>query len=217
MKQSVYKLSLVIIIVFGTSALFAQNIKKGSLIIEPYLGGPNFGFALGRAVQKEIDKRSDNGYFSTESGTGPNGIRGEYLITDKISIGFDYIYNEVNGEGYVDTTLNNILVTTYTLDIKSIRHRFLIKANYHFITKDYINFYGGIGIGYNRRKLEFETNIPYFENTNINGAIWPIAARLELGLAYYPIKPIGINVELGLGGPLISVGLVFKVNTIRSY
>jgi hypothetical protein len=97
MKQSANKLFLLFILTFSTGLLFAQNIKKGSLIIEPYLGGPNFGLFLGKAVQKEIDKRTDNVYFSTDSGVGPNGIRGEYLIIDKFSIGFDYIYNEVNG------------------------------------------------------------------------------------------------------------------------
>lgn len=211
------KFILLFILTFSTQLLFAQNIKKGSLIIEPYLGGPNFGLFLGKAVQNEIDKRTENGYFSIESGVGPNGIRGEYLITDKFSVGFDYIYNEVNGSGYVDTTVNDLLMTKYTINVKSKRHRFLIKANYHFITKNYLNFYGGVGIGYNRRKFEFETNIPYFQNTNISSAIWPVAARLELGLSYYPIKPVGLNIELGLGGPLISAGIVFKLNTLSRY
>lgn len=217
MKQSANKLFLLFILTFSTGLLFAQNIKKGSLIIEPYLGGPNFGLFLGKAVQKEIDKRTDNVYFSTDSGVGPNGIRGEYLIIDKFSIGFDYIYNEVNGSWYLDTTVNDIITTKYTINVKSKRHRFLVKANYHFITKDYITFYGGVGIGYNRRKFEFKTNIPYFQNSNVSASIWPVAARLKLGLSYYPIKPIGINIEVGLGGPLVSAGIVFKLNKIRSY
>jgi len=215
MKQSFLKTVLLIFITFGINTLYAQNIKKGSLIIEPYLGGPNFGFILGKAVQNEIDNRTNTGHFSTDSGIGPNGIRGEYLVTNRISIGFDYIFNEVNGSGHVDTTLNNSIEVNYTIDVKSTRHRFLLKANYHFITKDYINFYGGVGIGYNQRHVIINTNIPYFENQNVRGSIWPVAARMELGLTYYPIKPIGINIELGLGGPLISAGIVFKLNTIR--
>jgi len=219
MKDSSYKIVLLILMTFGINSTYSQNIKKGSLLIEPYAGGPNFGFIFGKVVQREIDNRTNSstssGSFSIDSGVGPNGIRGEYLITDKFSIGFDYIYNEVNGNGYVDTTVNNILEIKYKIDVKSARHRFLIKVNYHFISNDYIDFYGGTGIGYNHRNIEITTNIPYFESKNISGAISPIAARMELGLTYYPIKPIGINIELGLGGPLISAGIVLKIDTIR--
>lgn len=216
MKHSLHIIILLAFTFTGVNSSYSQNIKKGSLIIEPYLGGPNFGFALGKIIKKEIDKRTSSGSFSTDSGIGPNGVRGEYLITDRLSVGFDYIYNEINGSGVVDTTVNNLVEVNYNIDVKSTRHRFLIKANYHFITKDYINFYGGIGFGYNQRNFDIKTNIPNFENKNITASIWPVAARLELGLSYYPIKPIGINIELGLGGPLISAGIVFKVNTIRN-
>jgi len=166
---------------FGINSTYSQNIKKGSLLIEPYLGEPNFGFIFGKVVQKEIDNRTSSsssyGSFSTDYNIGPNGIRGKYLITDKFSISFDYIYNEKNGSGYADTTVNTILEIKYNIDVKSARQRFLIKANYHFITNDYIDLYRGAGIGYNHRNIEITTNIPYFENKNVSGAISPVAAR----------------------------------------
>jgi len=208
-------ISLLLFTLIPLCPTYSQNIKKGSLIIEPYLGGPNFGFILGNAVKEEINNRSKTGYFSINNSIGPNGIRGEFLITDKFSIGFDYIYNEVNGNGYVDSTLNELLIEKYTIDVKSVRHRFLIKANYHFITNKHLDVYGGIGLGYNQRNIDIITNIPSFENKSISGAIWPVAARLEFGLTYYPIKPLGINFELGLGGPIASIGIVLKLNTLK--
>lgn len=216
MKQLHFKAILLFLMSLNLSTSYTQNVRKGAVIINPYLGGPNFGFIIGKAVEDEINSHTTSGHFSTDSGIGPNGIRGEFLISERLSIGFDYIYNEINGSGYVDTTINSTVEIKYNINVQSIRHRFLLKANYHFITTGDFNFYGGLGLGLNYRKINIETNIPKFETNNVRGAIWPISGRMALGLTYYSIQPLGINFELGLGGPLVSAGVVLKLNTIKN-
>lgn len=200
------KIILLSFLILTTTTGNAQ-LETGNIIITPYYGAPNFGKIFGKLVEREVD------YFSVTSGKGPFGIRGEYLIHEKISVGFDFIYNEVIGSGYVDSTVNNILVERYTLDVESKRFRFLIRGNFHFYSNEKFSFYTGLGIGLNIRKIQFEYTIPYFENgkNNITGSIIPISGRFALGGTYFPIKNVGINLEFGVGGPLISSGLSIKI------
>jgi hypothetical protein len=40
---------------------------------------------------------------------------------------------------------------------------------------------------------------------------FPLTLKLSTGLVYYPIKPMGIRVEAGLGLSNLSVGVVFRI------
>jgi len=203
------KLILVITLLSFSTNLSAQLFEEGNVVITPYYGAPNFGKIFGRLVEKEVD------VFKIDKGAGPYGIRGEFFITEKFSAGFDFIYNEVSGNGTFDSTridgLNNVIDTTYTINARSRRFRFLLKANYHIYTTDNFDFYAGAGIGANFRKIEIETNIPKFNDKNIRGAILPISGRVALGTTYYPLDFLGLNLEFGIGGPLVSGGLSIKI------
>ena len=203
--------------IVGTFALamssFGQANTQGSIIIDPYYGYPNFGKSF-----FSILETTTLNYKAT--GIGPCGLRAEYMISDKIGVGIDFIYNS-NKTSYSDTaTVYDSISQSYSNYMYSYertmqRIRVHARINFHFdISNPNLDAYFGVGAGTNNRIRHY-----YQNGVEINDDLTsllskltasPVTIRLCTGLRYYFTPNIGANLELGLGGPLISAGASFR-------
>ncbi|MDX1350309.1 MAG: outer membrane beta-barrel protein [Putridiphycobacter sp.] len=206
-----FKILLVMILaIVGTANhTTAQSVKKGNIIIDPYFGYPNFGRVLTTVISDAIN--FETGSEITERLIGPAGLRAEYMIADNFGLGFDFIYNSASLTGQVDS-LNNDGTVNSTYDITGFarRFRFHVRANYHFVQDENFDAYVGFGAGTNNRTYGYITDFPNYDNESVGLALFPASARIALGARYYFAQNIGLNIELGLGGPLVSAGVSLK-------
>lgn len=188
----------------GQNSVSAQ-VEQGSVIIDPYYGYPNFG-------KKFADSFVGDSVDNVDIiGLGPCGLRAEYLVSDNFGVGFDFIYNSFGVEvTYDDYDQNNVL-QTYKDNVKMQRFRVQFRMNYHFAQTDALDAYVGFGAGTNIRKYSINSDNPnYTEPESLSSALIPVSLRIALGTRYYFTDNIGINAELGLGGPVLSGGISIK-------
>lgn len=202
------KLSLGILtaaaLVFGINQQASAQVEQGSIIIDPYYGYPNFGKKLADAVASDSAENVDI------TGIGPAGLRAEYLISDNFGIGIDFIYNSV-GITYDYTVTDGTGTHNYTDKINQQRFRVHLRMNYHFVQTDVMDAYVGFGAGTNIRRYTATSTDPAYEEPDaLSGALIPVSVRIALGTRFYFTENIGLNAELGLGGPVISAGLSIK-------
>lgn len=212
MKKTVYipMITAVMALIFSFSAS-AQGVQQGNIIIDPYYGGPNFGRAFIEAVE---DGNSGNTNFNARS-IGPAGLRVEYMVGDRIGIGVDAIFNTRNITFNLNDTIidgngdQEIRTNSYEYDMKRLRLH--LRFNYHFdISNPALDGYLGVGAGTNNRfRSTFENGVE-IEDDLSGFTLIPFSARICVGTRYFFTDNIGINAELGLGGPLVSGGLSIK-------
>jgi outer membrane protein W len=181
----------------------AQAVRQGNFIIDPYYGAPNFGkkFAENFATDGEVKIK----------GIGPMGARVEYMLADKFGVGVDFIYNSVSLTGMADSLNNDGTVfKSYEVKAKSSRTRIQARFNYHFTESDKVDAYFGAGVGTNMRSFKLTTDYPNYDDSKANGTLLPFSMRVCLGMRYYFTENIGMNAEMGLGGPIGSIGLSLK-------
>jgi len=205
MKKICTLLLATVVMTFGFNNTATAQVEQGSIIIDPYYGFPNFGKKFADLL---VGDSSTN---VNITGIGPAGLRAEYLVADNFGVGFDFIYNSVGVEyDYTDYDTNGFQ-QTYTSKANQQRFRIQLRINYHFVQTDALDAYVGFGAGTNIRRYTFESNEPnYIEPNAISGALIPVSIRVALGARYYFIPNLGLNVELGLGGPVISGGISLK-------
>ncbi len=191
-----------------------NNVEIG-FIIEVYYGFPNFGESFLKAVE---DANSGATNFKA-GGIGPAGLRVEYMIADRIGLGVDVIYNS-NSSSFtsIDSIYNGNNDTWATesnsLEYKMQRVRAQLRFNYHFnVTNPALDSYIGVGAGTNNRFQNF--SIIYGGDITDNDGLsdftlLPFSLRIAAGLRYYFTDNIGLNTEIGLGGPIVSAGLSIK-------
>lgn len=192
----------------------AQSVGQGNFIIDAYYGFPNFG----KNFAASVEEANSNGSDFKVRGVGPAGLRMEYMIADRIGIGADVIYNsniisftspDSTYNGTTDTWSSETNSYKYTMQ----RVRAQVRLNYHFdISSPDFDSYIGVGAGTNnrfRKTLENGVDITG-EDGLANFTLLPFSMRVALGARYYFTDNIGLNMEIGIGGPVISGGLSFK-------
>lgn len=201
---------LLIAAVFMTGATaFGQAAEQGNVIIDPYYGFPNFGKNLSDQASEGLENVNVTGY-------GPTGMRIEYMLADQFGIGVDAIFNGFGVEGSgTDTTGYNPdsspITETYTARATMNRIRIQARFNYHFdISSPDLDVYMGLGAGTNIRNYKYYENDVEQTDQSLSGSLIPVSLRVAAGMRYYFTDNIGLNAELGLGGPVISAGLSFK-------
>lgn len=205
MKKNIFTLGCLLALMVATNFSSAQAVSKGNIIIDPYYGYPNFGKKL---ISGITDSISD----IEIGGIGPAGLRVEYMIAENFGLGFDFIYNSVSGDFEVDSLNNDGTVhSTYDVTSYARRFRFQVRANYHFVQEEAFDAYVGFGAGTNIRTAGFLTDYPNYDDESISGALLPVSARIALGTRYYFTDNIGLNFEIGIGGPILSAGLSIKL------
>ena len=195
---------LVATIGFNSSAY--GQVEEGNIIIDPYYGYPNFGRSF---FDLFVDENNIDGV--QLNAFGPAGLRAEYMLADNFGMGIDFIYNGVSGSGTIDS-LNTDGTTFASYDTKLYMRRFRIqlRANYHFVQTGSLDAYVGFGAGTNFRQIGIKTDYPNVDDESIGATLIPVSARIALGARYYFTDNIGFNTELGLGGPLLSLGVSLK-------
>ena len=216
MKKGLFKMLAVgAILVLSVGSSYGQGVSQGNVIIDAYYGFPNFGKSFLQAVE-DANEGATN---FKAGGIGPAGLRVEYMIADRIGLGVDVIYNS-NTSSFtsLDSTYNGNTDTwsteTNSLEYKMQRVRAQLRFNYHFnITNPNVDSYIGIGAGTNNRfRSTLENGVDITENDGIsNFTLLPFSIRVAAGLRYYFTDNIGINAEIGIGGPVISGGLSIRL------
>jgi len=202
----------VLLVSFTSSS---QTVTEGNFIIDAYYGFPNFGRAFSQSVEdvntSSVDFRA--------SGLGPAGLRFEYMISERVGIGADIIYNS-----NIITLTDVDTIPSGMPNARSIvrneneyimqRFRSQIRLNYHFdISSPDFDSYIGVGAGTNNRfRKTLEIGVDITENDGLsNFTLFPVSVRIALGARYYFTNNIGLNLEIGLGGPVLSAGLSIKL------
>ncbi|MGB1103714.1 MAG: outer membrane beta-barrel protein [Crocinitomicaceae bacterium] len=207
MKRVLGFIGAVLIATIGFNNTAQAQVEEGNIIIDPYYGYPNFGKSFFDLFV------SDNNVAGVSiNALGPAGLRAEYMLADNFGLGVDFIYNSVSGSGTVDSLAADgvTVVETYDAKLYSRRYRIHLRANYHFVQTGSLDAYVGFGAGTNIRQFGVTSDYPNFNDDSISGSLIPVSARVALGARYYFTDNIGFNTELGLGGPLLSLGLSLK-------
>ena len=202
-------ISLIVVLTLSL-AVKSQALYPGNLMLDIYGGFPNFGKML-------ISSNLKNSQSISLNGLAPSGVRGEYLLDDNVGFGFDFMYNYVDFKyKMIDTSWIDDKMVFHMDDINSImkRVRIQFRFNYHFENNNpRLDTYFGVGAGYNNRIFNSKKN--GLDNTaefksRIQLIPFPVSARVCFGARYYFSQYIGLVGEVGLGGPLLSIGLALK-------
>jgi len=207
------KLLLPFIIVSFTMFAFNSNAQKsgksggigeGTILVDGYYGYGN----LYNAVFKAIVSGQAN---STFSSVGPLGIRGEYLISDKIGFGLDLGYSSAKISYQESTMDENFNVVNYDASLKTAKIGAMITFNYHFINNSKFDSYFMFGLGYGDRSTTSKSDYAGYVSPTIKST-FPVASRLGLGFRYFFMDNLGVNLGIGIGqGGLVNGGLTYKL------
>ncbi len=204
-------LSLVALATLTTfSKASAQVFEEGNVSVDIYYGFPNLYSTAFKSLYANSGMEQD----IKISGAGPVGLRGEYLLTDKVGLGLDIGFNNTtltfSEESQEYDQSGNVVYRTYDYTYKTKKVGAMVTFNYHFIDNDAVDFYGVLGMGYGNRTFSFSSTDPNYQAESIKSII-PVAAKLGLGLRYFFTDNIGANLGLGIGqGGILNAGLSFK-------
>ncbi|MES2395452.1 MAG: outer membrane beta-barrel protein [Bacteroidota bacterium] len=196
MKNLKTVFAAVIVLLLLNSNSFAQKgqsssgncVEEGTIIIDAFYGYPYFNGAVLKAL------------FSNTVGNVRNtnhlGAKVEYMVTDEIGLGVEFTY------AHASISYRDSLYRTSTAEISKLR--VLAKMNFHFATDANIDPYLTVGAGIKQNKFEG------FNGVEWTGNLYPVAARIGVGLRYFFTDVVGVNAEVGLGGPLMQGGVSFR-------
>lgn len=197
-----------VVLSFNSSA---QAVEEGSIIVDVYYGFPN----LYTTVFKAAYANSGDELNLKIRGLGPVGIRGEYLVTDKIGLGLDIGLNNTSLEfdevsETFNSTTGNFENVNYTYEFKTRKIGAIVCLNYHFLNNDKFDMFGTFGLGYANRSFDFTSTDPNYVATSVKSLI-PIGSKIGLGMRYFFTENIGANLQLGFGqGGILNAGISAK-------
>ena len=203
MKKSLLLIALSLFMIGAPEMANAQAVKEGTILIDAYYGYGSLYTAAFKAAY--ANSGSPSGVKVT--GLGPLGVRGEYLVTDKLGLGGDIGFNSTKvTQDQLNSSNNVYRYTFYTQKIGV-----MVTFNYHFITKDNLDFYGVFGGGYGERTYTFTSTEPGYSEPTVKGLV-PISAKLGLGIRYFFNDQVGFNMGIGFGqGGILNGGLTIKI------
>lgn len=169
-------------------------IEKGTILIDAFYGFPYFNGTLLKSAYR--DSLGNNNQVRNLNHFGG---KFEIMLNDKMGVGIEGTWASATVR-YMGK-YNQI----YTAGVDKLR--ILAKMNFHFATSESVDPYLTWGIGYKNTKIY--TNEPN-EVNDIDITLVPIAFRVGIGMRYFFTDIIGINAEVGLGGPLMQGGLSLK-------
>ncbi len=156
-----------------------------------YNGFPGVGGAISFKFNRWISLRADLYYKHSQL---------------EMDINDNAFYNELNDKWGI--VLNGIdPFGHYSLALP--RYRGNIIADFHFLKDEsQSDLYCSLGFGYNRMKPRLLIdNKPVSIINEVGTLSLPFAYRLSLGYTHYFGSTIGLYGEIGIGGPLVSVGM----------
>jgi outer membrane protein W len=184
--------SAMLIFVSNYNATGQNCVKQGNFIIAGFYGYPYIAGAAIKTITQNVSNVKNLNHV---------GGKLEYMVSDKIGLGVEVTYASVSATYQDDSTL-----LWYKAGINKLR--VLPKMNVHFGTTESIDPYFTVGAGYKSTTI-------YAEGPEDSGSIKinliPLAMRVGVGLHYFFTDYVGINAEVGIGGPAIQVGLAVKL------
>lgn len=215
------KLFTITLTILLTLNSFGQALEKGDFVISPFAGYPNWGKFLAERTMSDDLFGSDQFENSSTSGVAPIGLNLEYMLSDEFSFTIGATYNSWSAEWdqtVEDYVSGNYVYSTYSFKYGMQRFRVQVGINYHYsdLENEDLDVYGGFAIGTNNKEFtEFrndggQVSDPFFAFSQSAVITLPVSARVRVGGRYKFTDNFLINMELGLGGPLIMLGVSFK-------
>ncbi|MBA2610600.1 MAG: hypothetical protein H0U95_01425 [Bacteroidetes bacterium] len=202
-------ISVSLLLLFGVNTIRSQEgiATKGNNIVNVYYGvnilTSVFKTAVTNAYSTDVSVKS----------AGPFGIVYEHLVVDKIGLGAEIGYGSTtvsfkNVETNYNSTTGTTSTNSYDYTYKFATIRAMFRANFHFTNSENFDAYGFVSAGYRGTTFSFTSNDPYAIKANYTGI--PFGLKPGVGLRYFFIPAMGLNLEMAIGTPLISGGLSFK-------
>jgi outer membrane protein W len=191
-------------VVVATLTTTKSNAQEGRIIVDGYYGYGSFYNAIFKAMV--------SGDASSKfKGLGPMGVRGEYMLSDKVGFGLDLAYTSSSieyTETYTEYDENfNTVSTTYDASLKTAKLGAMVTFNYHFVNTDKFDSYFVFGFGYGNRSFTAKSDYIGYESPEYNST-FPVASRLGVGMRYFFTDNLGLNLGLGLGqGGMLNAGV----------
>ncbi|MNU81939.1 hypothetical protein D3C71_716150 [compost metagenome] len=152
----------------------------------------------------------------------PIFVRFDYKWDKKNSIGFMATYNGYRASGTRTDSIWNENSSAYSISNSKVfysmhRLRFQVVYTRHFfVDRPRVNtyFYTALGVNLKFNKYKEESQggegiLPSSSGFDVSRG-FPIASRICYGLRYNFSKSMSLLTEVGLGGPLLSIGLTAK-------
>jgi hypothetical protein len=206
--------SLFLVCISSTQFSLSQTnpetpVTTGKTFITPFIGFPNL---LTTVIQNAYELSNHQIEQLHVKSIGPIGIGASYLITDRLALGGEVSYASTSIEwkekGTAAENDSTKFSIPYRFELKAPRFRILAKLNYHLAMFKHNDLYLGFGMGYNYTRVRLDTDAPYVKDFDfLSFCFLPLSARINVGYSYYFAKNVGVNAEIGLGGPLIAVGI----------
>lgn len=214
------------VVALGSSAMAQTQVGQGDVIIDAYIGVPNWANSILYNDFSVINTADEVTDYKVNGGQLSYGGRVEYMLSDDFGMGVDVNY-EVSGFNFngtrevYDTTTMSYSTAKYNYDYKAKKLRAMVRLNYHFVQTERADAYTSFGAGYKSINRSTETNDPDVNSNSsaelasfFNGTVIPISLRLAVGTRIYITNNIGVHLELGaFGGGLIQFGASFKIPT----
>lgn len=190
---------------------FSQSLFVGNHLIEPYIGFPN---VTKYVPMLALSQEPEN--VTSYVGLPPSGLRYTYMLTDDISFGFDVIYDRSRKDFVsTDTVFQNgsWQYLSYEGQRTQTRLRLQARMNFHLpISQPNADSYIGLGFGTNNRWIkDYKNGVLDRELKGSEAILIPFSMRVCYGYRYYFSYNLGIVGEVGIGGPLVSFGLSYKL------
>lgn len=190
------------------------------LVKDDYLFDISYGYPFVPIREAEsfgINLFSNTTAFRTTRNTNHICARTEYVISDEYSVGLELTYAQMGfsyTRKYVSSTSNGTSVTTKTSDTtftaKATKVRLLAKVGYHFNISEKFDAYGTAGFGFKSFTYSSRDNTLY--SIDVVNQILPVAIRCSVGGRFFFDKNIALHVEAGIGGPIMQIGLTYKMH-----
>ena len=184
----------------------AQDKSENRVCIDVFYGGPNF-------ISRVIDVASLNNASNSLSGFGPVGIRADFFVAKRLSLGLEVHHAR---SGYKRSLRETMGSQTYFFRDELVidRTRIYPRLAIHF-GSDPVDAFWYVAAGYARWATEYRQ----LENTgNYFSGVQPVrinrsstlAIRTGFGVRYFFNDNFGINGDVGIGGPLVTGGFSFR-------
>lgn len=197
----------------------AQINTKGAIFADVYYGYGSIGNSSFQTYQSESFVSLDYQDIKNHS-LGIVGIRGEYLLTEKIGLGFDVGYTsadvtgrKIGSSSVYNPTTTNYDYFNYSYSYKRLTTKFsgILTFNLHFLESDEFDLYLSAGIGYGNRVKKQITDDPYPSVPDFYYTL-PITAKVGMGFRYFFNQNFGFNIATSLGvGGTINGGVTYKI------
>ncbi|MBP6624751.1 MAG: hypothetical protein KA198_06245 [Chitinophagaceae bacterium] len=163
----------------------------------------NVAFTLGYGAPSII--RSFLKYKTTRDqinvyGFGPVIFKGEYMLSDRIGIGFNTSYSR-SKITWMDTGYDTVkqIYRKFEFGIKAFELSGTVRGNYHFWKRKRIDSYAGLGVGYGMIRM-WSYTLAHTTQFSIKYDIpRPLSLECTWGFRYFATKNLGVYTEVGIG------------------